>query len=79
VSASAVLLTPRVVSQVDAYNGGSVTSTIALACPGLATVQINLGVGELTSIRTGWTSVCTSLTVRSSNGWDTNFDNFVLV
>src|SRR5262249_43808562 len=27
---------------------------------------------------TGWTGTCTTLTVGSSNGWNTNFDNLVL-
>jgi hypothetical protein len=30
------------------------------------------------TISTGWTGTCTSVTVGSTNGWDTNFDNFQL-
>jgi hypothetical protein len=27
---------------------------------------------------TGWSGACSSVTVTSSNGWDTNFDNLAL-
>jgi hypothetical protein len=30
------------------------------------------------TITTGWTGACTTVTVATTNGWDTNFDNFVI-
>jgi hypothetical protein len=32
----------------------------------------------LVTISTGWTGTCTSVTIASTNGWDTNFDNLVI-
>jgi hypothetical protein len=66
------------VVQVDAYNGGGTASTITLACPGLRTVSVSLAAGRTMTIATGWTANCSALTVGSTNGWDTNFDNLVI-
>jgi hypothetical protein len=35
-------------------------------------------VEQVTTIQTGWTGTCTSVTISSSNGWYTNFDDLVL-
>jgi hypothetical protein len=32
----------------------------------------------LMTIQTNWTQTCTTVTVGSTNGRDTNFDNFVI-
>ena len=32
--------------------------------------------GQPTTISTGWTNTCRTVTFLSSNGWDTNFDDF---
>ncbi len=77
-SATVTLLTPRRVVQVDAFNGGSAASTVTLSCAGLPAVQRTVSAGQLVTITTGWTGTCGSLTIASSNGWDTNFDNLVL-
>jgi len=60
---------------VDAYNGGGTTTTVSLSCAGLPTVQRTVNARQLITIQTGWSGTCTTLTVGSSNGWDTNFDN----
>jgi hypothetical protein len=31
--------------------------------------------GQVATVTTGWTGTCTTVTVGSSNGWDTNFDD----
>jgi hypothetical protein len=77
-SASFTLLTPRRVVQIDAYNGGSTSSLIQLDCAGLPAAQVQLGARELTTITTGWSDVCATVLVSSSNGWNTNFDNLVV-
>ncbi len=64
--------------QIDAYNGGSTTSTITLSCAGLPTVTVNVAARTQVTIATGWTGTCSSVTVGSTNGWDTNFDNVML-
>ncbi len=58
-SASFTLVSAARLVQVDADNGGAVSS-------------------QVSTIVTGWTAPCTSVSVASTNGWDTNFDRFVL-
>jgi hypothetical protein len=77
-SARFTLPAPRRVTQIDAYNGGSGSSTITLSCTGQPTVSITVPARGVVTISTGWTSTCSSVTVGSTNGWDTNFDNLVL-
>jgi hypothetical protein len=77
-SASFTFTTPRRLVRLDAYNGGGGSTTITIACSGQATKTVTLGAGQMTTIDTGWTGACTTVTITNSNGWDTNFDNFVL-
>ena len=74
-SATFNLVSPRVLTHVDAYNGGSSSSTVTLSCAGSPSVSIALGANQMTTISTGWSSACSSVTLGSSNGWSTNFDN----
>jgi hypothetical protein len=76
-SASVTLLSPRRLVRLDAYNGGNTPTTVTLSCPGQPPKQVSLAPDQLATIATGWTGTCTSLTLASSNGWDTNFDTFV--
>jgi hypothetical protein len=69
---------PRHLVKLDAFNGGNSPSTVRLSCTGSPDKEQHLAAGELATIETGWTDACTSVTVASSNGWDTNFDNLVL-
>jgi hypothetical protein len=64
--------------RVDAYNGGSGSSTITLACAGQPTVSRVLAADTLVTLVTNWTTPCSVVTVGSTNGWDTNFDNLVV-
>ncbi|HVP05113.1 MAG TPA: S8 family serine peptidase [Dehalococcoidia bacterium] len=77
-SASFSFLTPHMLLQIDAYNGGPATSTVTLSCPGQLSHQETLPAGTMMSINPGWTNPCTTVTISSSNGWDTNFDNFMV-
>jgi hypothetical protein len=77
-SASFSFITPQRLVQVDAYNGGPVASTITLSCSGQPTVTLSLASHQLRTISTAWSAACASVTVGSTNGWDTNFDNVVL-
>jgi hypothetical protein len=63
-----------VLLSVDAYNGG-VATTVTFACVGNPTRTQDLYAGQLLTIATEWAMPCTTVTVGSSNGWDTNFDN----
>ncbi len=72
------LPTPRRLVQLTAYNGGNSSSTLTLSCPGQPTVTRTVAAGQTLTVTTGWTGTCTSVTVGSSNGWDTNFDDLTL-
>jgi CSLREA domain-containing protein len=76
-SASFTFITPRRLVSLQAFNGGSGTTTITLSCAGQPNRQVTLAANGLTTIATNWTGTCGAVTVGSSNGWDTNFDNIV--
>jgi hypothetical protein len=63
--------------RLDAYNGGAPT-TVTLRCAGQTDRVVNLASGQLATIATNWSGTCTTVTIMSTNGWDTNFDNLVL-
>lgn len=65
-------VSPKVLDSIDA--GGISPSTITLACSGNANKVQAIPANTLVTIATGWTTPCTTVTVGSSNGWDTNFD-----
>ena len=77
-NASFKFVSPRKLVQIDAYNGGSSSTTVTLTCDGKSTKTVTLAAGQVMTILTGWTKACTTVTVTSTNGWDTNFDNLVL-
>ena len=74
-SASFALSPARRLISFDVYSPG--TSTVSAACAGQPTVQITL-TNQVKTLVTNWTGSCSSITLSSSNGWDTNFDNLVL-
>ena len=71
------LLGGRRLLKLDAFNGGGGASTVSLRCNGQADKTLTLAPGQVATIETGWTAACATVTVGSSNGWDTNFDNVV--
>ena len=77
-SATLSFVSPRSLAQLDADNGGKGESSVSLSCDGQATVQATVPAGQVMTIKTGWTDACSSVTVTSSNGWQTNFDNLQL-
>jgi hypothetical protein len=48
---------------------------VTIACAGNPTRTQLLAAGQLMTLSTGWTTACSPVTLGSSNGWDTNFDN----
>jgi subtilisin family serine protease len=76
-SATFTFVTPRIFQGVDVYNGGVAPSTVSLLCAGNPTVTRDVAAGQLLSISTGWSAPCTTVTLGSTNGWDTNFDNLL--
>ena len=77
-SATAVFVSPARVVQVEAYNGGTAASTVSLSCSGQPMVTVSVPSRSKVTVATGWTGVCTTVSIGSSNGWDTNFDNMVV-
>jgi hypothetical protein len=71
-----VFVSPRVLVSLKA--GGVSPSTITLTCAGNAPKVQAIPANTLTTIATGWAVPCTTVTVGSSNGWDTNFDDLLV-
>jgi hypothetical protein len=73
---------PQRLTGVLAYNGGQSESQVTLSCSGpgdpQASAVVTIPPGRQATIATGWEAPCASVTVTSSNGWDTNFDDLVL-
>lgn len=67
-------ISPRRVANIDVFNGGTVASSVSISCDSTVKVQ-TVNVDQYVTINTGFSSPCTSVTLSSSNGWDTNFDN----
>jgi hypothetical protein len=74
-SATFTFVSPRGLVQLDADNGGKADSSVSLSCDGQPPVEVSLPAGQITTIKTGWTDACSTVTVTSANGWYTNFDN----
>jgi hypothetical protein len=70
-------LTARRLVSLKAYNGGPGSATVTLSCGGQTAVVATVPAGQVITLATGWTGPCAIVTVGSSNGWDTNFDDLV--
>ena len=70
-------LTPRRLVSLRAYNGGPGATTVTVRCAGQADAVAGVAPAQVATLVTGWTAGCTSVTVGSSNGWHTNFDDLV--
>jgi hypothetical protein len=76
-SAPFSFVTPQRLISLQAVNGGPVSSTIAVSCAGNPTKTQVVPAGQWVTVSTGWTTTCSTVTLGSSNSWDTNFDNLV--
>jgi hypothetical protein len=62
-----------------ASNAGGGASTVTANCSGQTPVSASVPANSsVVTINTGWTADCAAVTIGSSNGWDTNFDDLVL-
>jgi len=77
-SATLTMLNGYRLVQFEAYNGGAGSSTLTLTCAGQSMLQRTLAADTRLTIQTGWTQSCSTITVSSTNGWDTNLDSLVL-
>jgi hypothetical protein len=59
------------------FRGGPGSATVTLSCGGQTAVVATVPAGQVITLATGWTGPCAIVTVGSSNGWDTNFDDLV--
>jgi len=75
-STTFTFINPRKLVSLRALNGGGTSTSITVSCNG-QTKTTALPAGQVTTITTGFTSPCTNVTVSSTNGWDTNFDDLV--
>ena len=53
------------------------TAMITLSCAGNPTVSAQVAPGATATLTTYWQTPCTTVTVTSSNSWNTNLDNLV--
>jgi hypothetical protein len=77
-SAAFTFVTPQQLVGLTAYNGSTPRTTVTISCPGQPTLQVIVPANTIRRITTGWTGTCTTVTLTSSNGWDTNYDDFVI-
>ena len=70
------LVTPKRLVSLTAFNGGMATSTVTLGCSGNPLKTATIEPNEIITIITGWTANCSTVTISSANGWETNFDDF---
>jgi hypothetical protein len=76
-SATFTFMSPRRLVQLVAYNGGAGAATVGVGCAGQPTRQVSIPAGQTVTITTNWTGTCIAVTLDSTNGWDTNFDDIV--
>jgi hypothetical protein len=51
---------------------------VTINCAGQPPVSLVVAANHLVTIATGWTSTCSgTVTIGSTNGWDTNIDNLI--
>ena len=77
-SASVSFPIPRRLLSLDAFNGGGGSSTVTVACAGQPTRSLTLAPNQVATLTTSWGGTCSTVTITSSNGWDTNFDRLVV-
>lgn len=71
-------VTPKILTKLDLFNGGP-NGTVTIACSGNTTKVIPINSQQLlTGVTTGFTTACTTVTLTSTNGWNTNYDNIVI-
>ncbi len=76
-SGNFTFVNPKRLLSIDAYNGDTSSTTVTLSCSGNPTKTFTVSSGQLSNLITNWTSTCSQITLSSTNGWDTNFDNLV--
>ena len=68
---------PQVLLSAQVYSNSNTTAMITLSCAGNPTVDATVAPDAATTLTTDWQTPCTTVTVTSSNSWNTNLDNLV--
>ena len=68
---------PQVLLSAQVYSNSNTTAMITLSCAGNPTVDATVAPNAATTLTTDWQTPCTTVTVTSSNSWNTNLDNLV--
>jgi len=70
---------PRQMKSVQIYNGAKLSAAkVTVSCAGQPTRTVNVNVGQVLTLNTGWTGTCSSVKFASTTGWRTNFDNLTI-
>jgi hypothetical protein len=77
-SATFSLLRPRVVVSLGAYNEATQPAPLTLRCPGQPDHQAVLAAKETATVAPPWPGRCDSVSLASTNGWGTHFDDLLL-
>src|SRR4051794_7253416 len=77
-SATFSFVSPRRLISLVAYNGGTSSTTITVSCSGQPNAQAVIAPDTLTTITTSWTAACSPVSIASTNGWNTNYDDLVI-
>jgi hypothetical protein len=77
-NSTVTLASPYWLASVQAYNRSSNSTTVTISCSGQPTAQVMVTGKQLVTINTNWSVPCSTVTVASTNGSLTSFDNFVV-
>jgi len=77
-TATVKFATPKQLISLRVYNGGDHKTIVSLTCPEQPKRTLELRSGMVGTMDVGWTGRCSSLTISSTNGSDTHFDDLVL-
>lgn len=67
-----------ILASVKAYNGSLGSATVTLACANNPPIIASVPAQQVITITTSWSVLCSNVTITTTNGWDTNFDDFAL-
>ena len=70
-------VSPQVLLSTQIESNSNMTAMITLSCAGNPTIDAQVAPGATATLTTGWQTPCTTVTVTSSNSWNTNLDNLV--
>jgi hypothetical protein len=76
---SVSIVGPHRLHKLDVYNGGTQPTDVKIECDSVEpqpSASASVAAKELISLATGWNRPCVNILIRSTNSWNTNFDNF---